>query len=130
MIGSQFKLGHTHYWLYDKPHTIKQETSLAFFRGVEFINDNLVRVSEPDFGVAVYNLTSKNLRRTIGSSGYEQGDQVSFTLTLYGTKFFEIVEALLNGYLEYERYSLWIADNNVAHLTLAGGYVIDNGEST
>jgi len=128
MIGSQIKLGHTHYWLYDKPHTIKQEASISFFKGVEFINDNLVRVSEPDFGVAVYNLTSKNLRRTIGSSGYEQDDQVSLTLTLYGTNFYEKVEALLNGYLEYDKYSLWIANHNVAHLKLAGGYMIDNEE--
>jgi hypothetical protein len=125
MIGSQFKLGHTYYWLYDKPHTIKQELSLAFFTGVEFINDNLVRVSQPDFSVIAYNLTSKNLRRTIGSSDYENGDQISLTLTLYGTNF-ESPDALLNGYLEYDRYSLWLADHNVAHLKLAGGYMIDN----
>lgn len=125
MIGSQFKLGHTHYWLYDKPHTIKQEISLSYFRDVEFINDNLVRVSEPDFGVLAYNLTSKNLRRTIGSSDYESGDQISLTLTLYGANF-ESPDALLNGYIEYDRYSLWLANHNVAHLKLAGGYLIDN----
>ncbi|MFC2094453.1 TolB family protein, partial [Bacteroidota bacterium] len=128
MIGSQFRIGHSHYWLYDKPHTIKQQASIAFYTGVEFINDNLVRTSEPDFSVTSYNLTSTNLRRTIGSSDHEQGEQVTFTLTLYGTNFYEKVEALLNGYLEYDRYSLWLADHNVAHLKLAGGYMLDNEE--
>jgi hypothetical protein len=125
MIGSKFKIGHTHYWLYDKPHTIKQETSVSFFSGVEFINDNLVRVSQPNFGVMAYNITSKNFRRTIGSSDFEYGDQLSLTLTLYATNL-ENPEMLLNGYLEYDKYSLWLTDHNVAHLKLAGGYMFDN----
>ena len=125
MIGSKIKVGNYYYWLYDKPHTIKQSTSLTFFRGVEFINDNLVRVSQPDFAVLATNITSKNLRRTIGSSGYEHGNMISLTFTLYGTKF-EDPQFLLNGYLEYDRYSLWIANHNVLHLKLAGGYLLDN----
>ncbi len=125
MIGSKFKLNHTYYWLYDKPHTIKQEASLSLYTGVEFINDNLVRVSQPDFGVLVYNLTSKNLRRTIGSSDYEHGDQFSLTLSFYATQF-ENPEMMLNGYLEYDKYSLWLTNHNVFHLKLAGGYAIDN----
>lgn len=125
MIGSKYKIGHTHYWLYDKPHTIKQEASFTFFSNVEYINDNLVRVSEPDFSVVAYNITSQNLRRTIGSSDYEYGEQTSLTFTLYSTNFNNI-ENLLNGYLEYDRYGLWLADHNVAHLKLAGGYMLDN----
>lgn len=125
MIGSQIKVGHTHYWLYDQPHTIKQELSLSLFTGIEYVNDNLVRVSEPDFGVAVYNIISTNLRRTIGSSDYEYGDQYSLTLTLYSTNF-DKPDMLLNGYIDYDRYALWISDHNVAHLKLAGGYLLDN----
>ena len=99
LLGSQFKLGHTHYWLYDKPHTVKQELSLAFYRDVEFINDNLVEVSQPDFGVLSFNITSKNLRRTIGSSDFENGDQFSVTLNLFATQF-DSLQGLLNGYVE------------------------------
>ncbi|GBD88640.1 hypothetical protein BMS3Abin03_02579 [bacterium BMS3Abin03] len=125
MIGSKFKLGNYYYWLYDKPHTIKQSTSLTLFRGVEFINDNLVRVSQPDFLVLATNITSKYLRRTIGSSDYEQGNTISLTFTLYATKF-ENPQFLPNSYLEYDRYLLWIANHNVLHLKLAGGYLLDN----
>ncbi len=122
-IGSKFKLSHYYYWLYDKPHTIKQSTTLTFFRGVEFINDNLVRVSQPDFGVLATNITSKNLRRTIGSSGYEYGDMLSLTFTLYATRF-EDPAFLLNGYFEYDRYALWLARHNVAHFNIGAGYVM------
>jgi WD40-like Beta Propeller Repeat len=125
MIGSVFKLDYTHYWLYDKPHTIKQETSLSFYKNVESINDNLVPVSQPDFGVFSYNIASQNLRRTIGSTDFENGDQISLTLNLFASQF-DSIQGLLNGYLEYERYLLWLAKHNVFHLTLGGGYVIDN----
>jgi hypothetical protein len=124
-LGSRFKLGHTHYWLYDKPHTVKQEISLSFYRDVEFINDNLVRVSQPDFGVLSFNITSQNLRRTIGSSDFENGDQFAVTLNLFATQF-DSVQGLLNGYVEYDRYSLWLARHNVLHLMVDAGYVIDN----
>lgn len=125
MIGSRFKLGYSYYWLYGQPHSIKQETSFSFFRDVEYINDNLTRVSEPDFGVLVTNITSKNLRRTIGSSDWENGNQISLTLTLYATQF-ENIQALLNGYLEYDQYALWLAEHNVIHFSAAGGYLKDN----
>ena len=129
MIGSRFKLGYSYYWLYGQPHSIKQETSLSFFRGVEYINDNLTRVSQPDFGVLVSNITSKNLRRTIGSSDWENGNQISLTFTLYGTEFQKKVETLLNGYLEYDQYALWIANHNVLHLGASGGYLLDNEQA-
>jgi len=125
MMGSLFKLGHTHYWLYDKPHTVKQEASLSFYKDVQFINDNLVKVSQPDFGVLGYNITSQNLRRTIGSSDYENGDQISLTINLFATQF-DSIQGLLNGYVEYEQYLLWLAKHNVFHLMISGGYVIDN----
>ncbi|UCH64864.1 MAG: PD40 domain-containing protein [Ignavibacterium sp.] len=123
--GSRFKLGHTHYWLYDKPHTVKQEISLAFYRDVKFINDNLVRVSQPDFGVLSFNITSKSFRRTIGSSGFENGDRFSLTLNLFATQF-DSLQGLLNGYIDYDRYLLWLARHNVLHLMAGVGYVFDN----
>ena len=125
MIGSRFKLGYSYYWLYGQPHSIKQETSFSFFRDVKYINDNLTRASEPDFGVLASNITSTNLRRTIGSSDWETGNQLSLTLTLYATRF-EHVQMLLNGYLEYNQYALWLAEHNVLHVGAAGGYLKDN----
>jgi hypothetical protein len=124
-LGSLFKLGYTHYWLYDKPHTLKQEISLTFYKDVEFINDNLVKVSQPYFGVLSFNITSKNLRRTIGSSDFENGDQFSVTLNLFATQF-DSLQGLLNGYVEYNKYLLWLARHNVFHLMVSGGYVFDN----
>jgi hypothetical protein len=125
MIGSMFKLGNTHYWLYDQPQTIKQDIFFSFYTGVEYVNDNLVRVKTPDFGAAAYNIVSSNLRRTIGSSDTEFGNQVSFSFSLYGDRFTD-PEFLLNAYLDYDRYTLWIAEHNVFHLRLSAGYLLDN----
>ena len=69
--------------------------------------------------------TCINLRRTIGSSDYENGDQISLTINLFGTQF-DSIQGLLNGYVEYERYLVWLANHNVFHLMISGGYVIDN----
>ena len=87
MLGTRLRLNYTHYWLYDNPHKIKQTMALTLYSGVEFINDNLVRVSEPDFGVFVTNLNSKDLRKSIGSSDYEHGNDIFPHFSLYGTNF-------------------------------------------
>ena len=125
MIGTKFQLGHTHYWKYDNPHKIKQATTLTLYTGVEFINDNLVRVSQPDFGVLATNLNSKNLRKSIGSSDYEHGNEINWTVTLYGTNFDAPLFAP-NTYIELSDFSTWLWSHNVFHVKIAGGYLWDN----
>ena len=124
-IGTQFKLGHTYYWKYDNPLKIKQATTLTFYRDVEFINDNLVRVSQPDFAVMATNLNVKNLRKSIGSSDYEVGNDINWSLGLYGTEF-DKPEVTLNSYVELSNYSTWLWNHNVLHVKIAGGYSWEN----
>jgi hypothetical protein len=95
------------------------------YRGVEFINDNLVRVSQPDFAVFGTNTNSRNLRRSIGSSDYEYGIDFDYNLTLYGTNF-DSPEVAVNNYAEFSDFSTWLADHNVFHVKFAGGYLWDN----
>jgi len=125
MLGESYRLGHNHFWIYDNPHKIKQSSTLTVYRSVEFINDNLIRVSQPDFSVLATNLNSKNLRRSIGSSDYEFGTNFDYTLTLYGTNF-DSAEIAVNTYAEFSDFSTWIADHNVLHVKFAGGYLWDN----
>jgi hypothetical protein len=124
-IGTQLKLSHTHYWKYDNPHKIKQVSSLTYYTGVEYINDNLIRVSQPDFGVLATNFNSKDLRKSIGSSDYEFGSEINWTFTLYGTNF-ETPEFAPNTYVEYSDFSTWIWNHNILHVKIAGGYLWDN----
>ncbi len=84
MIGTKVRLGYIYYWLYDNPHKLVQKSEAAFYRGVKYINDNLVAVSEPDFAVVQTSLNSKNLRKTIGSSDYEYGDE--YTCYIYALR--------------------------------------------
>lgn len=126
-IGTQLKLGHTYYWKYDNPHKVKQATTFTFYRGVEYINDNLVRVSQPDFGVLATNLNSKNLRKSIGSSDYEYGHEINWTVTIYGTNFDAPLFAP-NTYIEFDDFSTWLWNHNVLHVKIAGGYLWDNEE--
>ncbi len=125
MLGTRLRLNYTHYWLYENPHKIKQTMALTFYRGAEFINDNLVRVSQPDFGVFVTNINSKDLRKSIGSSDYEHGNDIILTFTLYGTNF-DTPQYALNTYLEFSDFSTWLWHHNVLHAKFSGGYLINN----
>ena len=71
MIGSRLGLDYTHYWIYDNPLKIKQQTEVALYKDIEFTNDNLVKVSQPDFLVAQSIFDIKNQRKSIGSSDFE-----------------------------------------------------------
>jgi len=122
MLGEQYKIGHTYYWLYDNPLKIKQATTFTLYRNVEFVYDNLVSVSQPDFAVLATNLNSRNLRKTIGSSDFESGNDINWTVTLYGTEFAEPVFSV-NTYAELSNYSMWLWKHNVLHVKLAGGYL-------
>lgn len=122
MLGEQYKVGHTYYWLYDNPLKIKQASTLTLYRNVEYVYDNLVRVSQPDFAVLATNLNSKNLRKTIGSSDYEYGNEINWTATLYGTEF-DQPEVAVNTYAELSNYRMWLWKHNVLHVKIAGGYL-------
>jgi hypothetical protein len=125
MMGSQFKLGHTYYWKYDNPLKMKQTSTLTFYRDVEFVNDNLIPISQPDFAVFATNTNYKNLRRSIGSSDFEQGNEINLTITLYGTEF-DKPEFAVNSYAELSNFSTWLWNHNVFHVKFAGGYLWDN----
>ena len=122
MLGEQYKLGHTYYWLYDNPLKIKQATTFTLYRNVEFLYDNLVRVSQPDFAVLATNLNYKNLRKTIGSSDFEYGNDINWTVTLYGTQF-DQPDFSANTYAEFSNYEMWLWKHNVLHVKIAGGYL-------
>ena len=127
MLGEQYKLGYTYYWLYDNPLKIKQASTFTLYRNVEFLYDNLVRVSQPDFAVLATNLNSKNLRKTIGSSDYEYGNDINWTVTLYGTEF-DQPEFAVNTYAELSNFRMWLWKHNVLHVKVMGGYLWYNPE--
>jgi hypothetical protein len=122
MLGEQYKIGHTYYWLYDNPLKIKQASTFTLYRNVEFVYDNLVRVSQPDFAVLATNLNSRNLRKTIGSSDFESGNDINWTVTLYGTEF-DQPDVAVNTYAELSNYRMWLWKHNVLHVKIAGGYL-------
>jgi hypothetical protein len=125
MIGRKITLGYSHYWKYDNPHKIKQSTEVTLYNGVQFINDNLVKVSRPDFMVAQTQWNSTNLRRTIGSSDYENGNVFDVTLRVFGDNP-DAPEYAGQVTAEWDNYSKWLADHNTFHFQLAGGYHYDN----
>ncbi len=125
IIGTKITLGNKHFWIYDNPYKLEQNTEIAVYSGVEFILDNLVKVSEPDFMVAQTELKSKYLRRTIGSSDYESGNQFSITFRAFGSNPREPQYAA-QIYSEWDHYSLVFWKHNVFHFKIAAGYHHDN----
>lgn len=122
MLGEQYKVGHTYYWLYDNPLKIKQASTFTLYRNVQFLYDNLVRVSQPDFAVLATNLNYRNLRKTLGSSDFESGNDFNWTVTLYGTEF-DQPEVAVNTYAELSNFNMWLWKHNVLHVKIAGGYL-------
>lgn len=122
LIGTRVRLGHTHYWIYDNPLKIKQETEVAYYFDQIFINDNLVRVSQPDFGVAQTNFNSKDLRRTIGSSDYEYGNEFNVTVMAFGTNLEKQFEFAGQIFGEWDNFTTTFFPHNILHFKLAAGY--------
>ena len=121
MLGNKIRFGNIHYWLYDNPHKVKQLSEIALYTGVEFISDNLVRVSQPDFFVTQTGINSQSLRRTIGSSDFESGNEVASTAMVFGSD----PKNLQLGYqvwAEWDHFTPYIVPHNVAHFKLAAGY--------
>ena len=120
-LGNRFAIGHKDYWLYDNPLKIKQTTELSYYTDTKFINDNLVEVSEPDFFVFRTEFEYKNLRRTIGSFDFEQGNHFKFSVLTFGADADQF-EVAPGAYFEWDNYSLYLFDHNVFNFKLAAGY--------
>ncbi len=125
MIGTKFTLQNTHYWIYDNPYKLMQRTQFDIYTDAEYINDNLTRVSEPDFFVAQTSIDSKDLRKSIGSSDYEYGNQITATTMLFGEN---PNDPQFAGelHLELNHYTTYIVPHNVLHIFAAGGYFKTN----
>ncbi len=121
MIGNKFTLGLTNYWIYDNPLKVKQQSQIALYKNVEFINDNLVRVSQPDFLVAQTIFDLKNQRRSIGSSDYEYGNDFTTTLMIFGSDP-KHPEMAYQVWTEFGNLCTWLSSHNVLYLRVAGGY--------
>ena len=121
IIGTKIRFGNIHYWIYDNPLKVKQESEISYYRDIIFINDNIVRVSEPDFAIAQTTLNSTDLRRTIGSSGFEYGNEFDVTLMVFATEL-QKIEYAGQLYAEWGHFTTFLSDHNVFHLRLAGGY--------
>ena len=121
LIGTKLTLGYTHYWVFDNPLKVMQKFAIDYYTHTSFINDNLVKVSQPDFTVAQTSLNSKELRRSIGSIDFEEGNEFNATLMAFGTRTYKtlIAEEL---YGEWDHYLVWIWPHNVFHFKLATGY--------
>ncbi len=126
LIGTKYRLGNTYYWIYDNPLKIKQQSEISYYTDLIFINDNLVRVSQPDFLVAQTNFNSRDLRRTIGSSDFEYGNEFNVTLMLFGTKSQNEFEYVGQIYTEWDHLTTFFFAHNVFYFKLAGGYLNNN----
>jgi len=125
MIGTKITLADTYYWIYDNPLKLKQKTQIDYYSGIKSINDNLIKVSQSDFAVAQTNLNSKNLRRSIGSVDYEEGNEFNFTALGYGAQQKKIQLAEM-AYAEWDNYSTFIFPHNIFHFKFTAGYVNKN----
>ncbi len=120
-IGTKISAGYTKYWKYDAPHKIKHSTDISLYTGIEAINDNLVRVSRPDFLIFQSALTSTNQRRSIGSVDHESGTEWSFTAMFFGVDPANDLQLVGGFHADAGVYLPWQWPHNVLHLKLAGG---------
>ncbi len=125
MIGTKISLGHTQYWIYDNPLKVTQKSQVEYYAGVESINDNLIKVSQPNFAFVQTALNYKYLRRSIGSSDFEKGNEFNIT----GMAFIAEQNKLQSAqavYAEWDNYSTWLAPHNVFHFKFSSGYDFTN----
>jgi len=121
MIGTKFSFAHSFYWKFDNPHKIIQKTEIDFYSGVKSINDNLIKVSQPDFFTVSTNINSKSLRRSIGSVDYESGNEFNITLNSF-TSNYKKPEVAGELHLEWDNYSTWLSSHNIFHFKIGAGY--------
>jgi hypothetical protein len=120
-LGDRIRLANTHYWVYDNPYKSKQLSEIVLYRNVTSVNDNIVKVSQPDFIVAQTALNFQSLRRSIGSSDFESGNELNFTLMFFGSNP-QKPQTSVNVYGEWDHFTTAIAPHNVFHLKLSAGY--------
>jgi hypothetical protein len=121
MIGTKLRLGHTYYWTYDNPLKVKQQTEVALYRNIEFINDNLTKVSQPDFMVAQTSFDLKNQRRSIGSSDFEFGNDFTTTVMVFAHDP-KNPEVAYQFWTEFGDLSGWLFPHNFLYFKIAAGY--------
>jgi hypothetical protein len=124
-IGTKYKLGYTHYYIFDNPLKVKQQTEVLIYKDIQFFNDNLIPITEPDFAIINTNLNSRNLRRTIGSSEFETGDEFNFSVLGFAANP-KSPEYAAQIYIEWDHYTPWIIPHNIFYFKLASGYHIKN----
>ncbi len=120
-IGTRIGVGYTHYWVYDNPLKVTQKASVDYYTGVNYLNDNLVKVSQPDFGVAQTSIDSKDLRRSIGSIDFENGNEFNLTVMSFGSQV-DIVRVAAQAFGAWDHYLDWAVPHNVFHFKISGGY--------
>jgi hypothetical protein len=120
MIGTKLTLGYTHYWVFDNPLKVMQTFSIDYYTKTKYINDNLVKVSQPDFSVFQTNINAKDLRKSIGSIDFEAGNELNLTAMAFGVKdpAWLVAEELWG---EWDNYSTWLTPHNIFHFKLASG---------
>ncbi len=113
-------VNNTHYWKYDLPHKIKHTNEAAVYLDAQTINDNMTKLTRPDFIVYQSVLESADLRRSIGSVDNEEGTKWTATLMTFhiNPKQFKHVGGI---HLEWERYTTWACPHNIFVLNLSAG---------
>ena len=121
MLGSRYAIGYNHYWVYDNPLKVKQNTELSFYNGIKFINDNLTEVKQPDYAILKSDLDIQNLRKSIGSIDWESGDQIKLSMMGYASNR-GIQEFSGQLMAEWHKLTLFLTDHNVLHFKSYIGY--------
>jgi hypothetical protein len=118
--GAKLTLGHTRYLKFDEPHKIKQTANLSLYHGLKAIHDNTVVLSQSDFATIETTISSRNVRRAIGSVDSEFGDTWSVTMSAIGTnpKYPQLGVGI---HAEWGRFHTWLMPHNVLHVKVAGG---------
>jgi len=121
MLGGRYTVGYNHYWIFDNPLKVKQNTELSVYRGIKFINDNLTEVKQPDFAILKSEIEIRDLRKTIGSIDWESGDLFKFSVLGYGSN---PDAPQFSGQLmgEWDKYFIFLTLHNVLHFKAATGY--------
>lgn len=125
LLGTKISLGNKFYWMYDNPLKLKQQTTLSIYRDFSFLYDNLVKVSQPNFLTLETNLNLKNVRRSIGSIYYEEGNELNFNLKFFGSEL-DVPDISAQIFASADFYNTWLLDHNIFHFQASGGYLFKN----
>ncbi|RMF60325.1 MAG: hypothetical protein D6748_04335 [Calditrichaeota bacterium] len=122
MIGTKITLGYSRFLKYDIPHKIRFVSEIALYTGIEAINDNLVRVSRPDFIVLQGAIKSNNIRRSIGNVDDEQGTRWSISGMFFGVDPQGTFEVVGGVHSEFSYFHPFLWPHNILHLKISAGY--------